>query len=95
MSAERDIDHVVRLIKESEPRISWTQLSVSRPGVDDDGIWFFWIPTVAGEVQLESSTGMLPFLAETDKHEERLLCESVEDAARLVVAWMKLPGGRE
>ena len=94
MSDERHIDHVIKLVEEREPTIRWTHLSVSHPGVDDDGIWFFWLPTVAGEVQLESSTGKLPFLAETDKHDERVLCNSVEDAARTVCEWLKLPGGR-
>jgi hypothetical protein len=57
----RDIDRVVEPVERLVPAVTWTQLQVRHPGADDDGIWFFWISGKPGEVQLESSTGMLPF----------------------------------
>jgi hypothetical protein len=93
MGDKPHIMHVINLIEERMPGVRWTQLRVSQPGVDDDGIWFFWMPGQRGEVQLETSTGMLPFLAETDKYNERMTCNSVEDAASIVCDWLRLPGG--
>ncbi|HYX71363.1 MAG TPA: hypothetical protein VE732_01215 [Nitrososphaera sp.] len=94
MRNDLDIFLIIRLVQEHMPTVRWTQLRVSHPGADDDGIWFFWIPGYPGDVQLESWNGMLPFLAETDKHDERVMCNSAEDAARVVCDWLLLPGGR-
>ena len=91
--ARNDRPDILRLIEAVErliPGVRWTQLQVSHPGADDDGIWFFWIADRPGEVQLESSNGMLPFLAETDKHDERVTCSGIEEAARLVSDWLGL-----
>lgn len=89
----RDIGRVIEAIERLVPDVRWTQLQVRHPDADDDGIWFFWIPEKPGEVQLESSTGMLPFLAETDKHDDRVTCSSIHEAAQVVSDWLSLPGG--
>ena len=52
--------------------MKWTRLSVTHPGVDDDGIWFFWLEDQPGEVQIESRLRVRPFVVETDKHNEAL-----------------------
>lgn len=40
----------VRLITVSLPSVDWSQLQVSHPGSDDDGLSFFRLPTVGTEV---------------------------------------------
>jgi len=50
----RDIDLVIAEVERYDPNIRSWQLEVKHPS-DDDGIWFFWIPEVAGEVQVSTS----------------------------------------
>src|SRR5690349_13257751 len=93
-STNKDLD-IFRVIESVEaliPGVRWTQLQVNNPDADDDGIWFFWLGDKPGDVQLESSTGMLPFLAETDKHDKQVTCVSIEGAAQIVSEWLRLPG---
>lgn len=93
-NSDRDIIRVIESVEALIPGVRWTQLRVNDPDADDDGIWFFWLPDKPGDVQLESSTGMLPFLAETDKHNELVTCVSIEGAAQIVSDWLRLPGGK-
>jgi hypothetical protein len=36
---------------------------------------------------------MLPFIAETDKDNETVKCFSIEEAAQVVMEWLRLTGG--
>ena len=90
---DRDIFHVIESVEALIPGVKWTQLKVNNPDADDDGIWFFWLQDKPGDVQLASSTGMLPFLAETDKHDKPVTCITIEGAADIVSDWLRLPGG--
>ncbi len=87
-----DVQQVIVLVRQAYPVARWTRLSVTHPG-DDDGIWFFWLPDQPGEVQIESSFGVCPFMVETDKHDERFTGASVQEVAEKVVEWLALPGG--
>ena len=53
------------------PLVNVQQLQVLHPGADDDEIWFFRCPGSELEVQIESSTGMCPFLIETNESNVR------------------------
>jgi hypothetical protein len=75
----RDIDSIIGRLHETHPAVSIEQLQVSNPG-DDAGIWFFRLPGQPNEVQLESSTGMCPFLIENSESDVRMTAESVEEA---------------
>jgi hypothetical protein len=83
----RDIDQVILKIRNVSPTTKVRQVAVSHPGVDDNGIWFFEHPSRKFEVQLESSTGMCPFLIETSENDRRINTTSVEET---VAALMKL-----
>jgi hypothetical protein len=61
----RDIDTVIERVRALAPEVEVRQLQCAHPA-DDDGIWFFRIAGKKGEIQLESSTGGLPFLVEHD-----------------------------
>ena len=91
---DRDIFRVIESVEALIPGVKWTQLEVKYPDADDDGIWFFWLQDKPGDVQLESSTGMLPFLAATDKHDKQVTCVTIEGAAHIVSEWLRLPGGK-
>jgi hypothetical protein len=88
------VKQIIALVRETYPEVKWTRLWVKYQGADDDGIWFFWLAEEKGEVQIESSYGVCPFLIETDKHDERLTGDSIEQVANTVIEWLAMPGGR-
>jgi len=92
-SQPREVQEVVGIVKRSWPGVRWTRLQVKHE-TDDDGLWFFWLPEHPGEVQIESSLGVCPFLIETDKHDERSEGATPEEVAETVVTWLGMPGGR-
>ena len=77
-----DVDRIIELVRAMCPRVRVEQLKVSHPGADDDGLWFFDQPESPSQVQIESSTGMCPFLIETDENDARLKTSSVEETVR-------------
>ena len=89
----RDIDLVIAEVASHDSNIRSIQAQVKHPGYDDDGIWYFWIPELPGEVQVESPDGMLPFLVETDKHNERFVASTIGETVDTILAWLRLPGG--
>jgi hypothetical protein len=65
----RDIENLIESFSTIYPTVRVRQLEVLHPGADDDGLWFFQMPGSKLEVQIESSTGMYPFLIETNGNE--------------------------
>ena len=57
----KDIDLIIEKVKEHLPKVEVEQLKVKFPA-DDDGIWFFRLPDVKQNIQIESSYGLCPFL---------------------------------
>jgi hypothetical protein len=86
----RDIDKIADLVRGALPEARIEQLKVSHPGVDDNGLWWFSVPGVEKDVQVESSTGMCPFLIETDEQSssEALRASTIEEAARLITEYL-------
>ena len=85
----RDIDQIIELLRREVPGAEVTQLQVSHPGADDDGLWFIKVPGRTGEVQIESSSGTCPFVIESDFSSERHHGRSVYEVVGTV---MKLFG---
>lgn len=86
----RDIEQVIQHIASSFPQVKVQQLRPPHPGADDDGLWFFQQPLSRFEVQVESSTGMCPFLIETDETDRRLSASSVTEAVEIVLRLLHL-----
>lgn len=87
----RDIDRVIDLVKMDLHEISVVQHQDVWPG-DDEGLWFFRLPNVDHDIQLESSTGMCPFFVEHDgmpSPADGWTATSVEEAAGMVVAYLR------
>jgi hypothetical protein len=80
----RDIDLIIDQLKTEMPGVQITQLQVSHPGVDDDGLWFIVIPARNEEVQIESSQGSCPFVIESDFSDERFEGHSVAEVVAIV-----------
>ena len=79
----RDIDEIIRRVSAALPQVEWEQLRVKHPGADDDGLWF--LDHGERSVQIESSSGMCPFLIETTFSSDRFTANTVEAAiARLI-----------
>jgi len=83
----RDIDQIIERLKVELPGVQVTQLQVSHPGADDDGLWFIKIPGRGGDVQIESSHGTCPFLIASafsdERFKERTIDEVVSPVRRL------------
>jgi hypothetical protein len=86
----RDIDTIIERMRTEHPGTDVRQLKVKFPGADDDGLWFFRHPTTSVEVQIESSSGMCPFLIETDGSDDRKEVHSVEAVLDTLKTWLRL-----
>ena len=79
----RDVDRIIEGVLAARPDVRWEQLQVAHPGVDDDGLWFVYLPgSRCSEVQIESSKGDCPFLVEGRWRREG---NTVEDVITLVL----------
>jgi hypothetical protein len=76
-------------MREACPDLEVRQLRVSNPG-DDEGLWFFRRPGSSIEVQIESSSGMCPFLIETDENDRRVNVSTVGEAIEALCALLHL-----
>jgi hypothetical protein len=97
----RDIDQIIERVKRLIPDVKVQQLQVSHPGADDDGLWYFSLPGIVKDIQIESTYGMCPFLVEHDDMKSSSDAETartVEEAVEKVVAYLTalkdLPGTR-
>jgi hypothetical protein len=85
----RDIDQIVANAQQQIPEVIVSQLQKKFVS-DDDGIWWFTLPGVRQNIQLESSSGNCPFLVETDEqssHQARM-AQTVEEAVGMIVSYL-------
>lgn len=87
----RDVERIIDLVRAMCPAAQVRQLKVLHPGADDDGLWFFSQPGSPFEVQIESSTGMCPFLIETSETDGRFTANSVEETVQMLSVLLHLP----
>jgi len=88
---ERDIDRVIELVRNRLPAVSVVQWHKVHPA-DDDGIWWFRLPGVEKDIQLESSYGTCPFMVEHDDTPSAAEAEwagSIDRAADAVVKYLQ------
>ena len=78
------IDEISEMFRGFGPEFTVTQLAVSHPGADDDGLWSFRREGNAMEIQLESSSGNCPFLIESSEHAVRQMADTIDDAIRIL-----------
>lgn len=86
----RDIDRIITAARKRLPDLLVEQHQQSWPG-DDDGLWFFSLPGIAKDIQLESPSGMCPFIVEhgdMKSSTEAQTARSVEEAIEKVVAYL-------
>ena len=86
----RDIDQVIENVQKRLPAVEVQQLVVSHP-VDDDGLWWFRLPGIEKDIQIESPTGMCPFIVEHDDMKSSSEAESartIDEAVDKILVYL-------
>ena len=87
---QRDIERIIAAVSERLPDIRVQQWRPVYPG-DDDGIWWFSLPGVSKDVQIEGPYGSCPFLVETDEQSsyEARTAHTVAEAVEMIVSYLE------
>jgi hypothetical protein len=83
----RDIDHIIAAVFIALPDVNVVQHQQPHLA-DDEGLWFFDLLDPKKDIQLESSTGMCPFIIEhcgLKSTADAWNATTVEEAAKLVI----------
>lgn len=85
----RDIDVIIKKVRERLPAVAVRQHVVVHPS-DDDGIWWFSLPSVKRDVHVESSSASCPFVIETDEQSsgEARRASSVDQSVQLITEYL-------
>lgn len=91
MNGARDIDLIISGVRKAMPAVIVTQMHRTHP-VEDDGLGWFRLPGVKGDIQLESVADHCPFLV---KHahmlstSEAFTVHTVANAVAVVVSYLR------
>jgi hypothetical protein len=88
-SSARDIDQIIAAVRQQIPEAIVSQLQKTHPA-DDNGIWYFGLPGASNALQIENSSGMCPFLVETDQqssHQART-AQTVAQTVQMILAYL-------
>ena len=88
----RDIDQLIAALRRAHPELSAEQQRAAPAGADDDGRWTVRHPRALTDVQVESSTGGLPFFIESELAPPTR-ARTLDEATRLVIARLGLLAG--
>ena len=89
---QRDIDLIIERLTANIPDIHIEQLKVRYPGADDDGLWWYRLPGMTKDIQIESPSGNCPFLIESDddkSSKDALIGLSIADVVERVSAYLR------
>lgn len=81
---EHDVDKIIEVIKEKFSGVKVESVNPFVPGSFYQGLWFFNIPNVDGEIQIESSNGNCPFLVESHLNDDRYNGYSVVEVVSII-----------
>jgi hypothetical protein len=87
----RDIDRIIEQVRQRLPDVRVQQHWVPDPRTADDGIWWFYLPGVENDIQIESSLGSRPFLVEHTEMEstaEAVVAHTVDQAVEKIVSYL-------
>lgn len=87
----RDIDIIAEKVKAQVPHVLMEQLKAVHPS-EEDWLWWFKLPGIGKNIQLESANGQFPFTVEHDdmpsrKHAVRV--QTHAEAVNLVVQYLR------
>ena len=87
---KKDIELIREHLLASYPKVKLRQLQVTH-SADDDGLWFFALDNGTDlEIQLESTSGMCPFLVETSETSVRHTANTTQQAVDLILKLLHL-----
>ena len=83
----RDIDVLIRQVRRQMPDIEVAQWRKTRES-DDDNLWWFLLPQVKPNIQIENSA--CPFLVETNEQccGEALRAMTIEESVAMIVDYL-------
>ncbi len=87
----RDIDRIIEQVKILLPEAKVIQEPKhNHAAYYDNGIWYFSLPAIRTDIQIESTYGECPFVVETNEQSSReaLKASTVEEAIRLIVEYL-------
>lgn len=87
----KDIEQIIARVREAMPAVRIVQMQKTH-SADDDGLWWFRLPGIKKDIQIESSTYDCPFLIEHDdmnSSEEKIRTESVEVTVGVITDHLK------
>jgi hypothetical protein len=90
LEAGKDIFHIIEKVRQILPDVEVQQEQKIHPA-DDDGIWYFYLPGVEQNIQIESSFGWCPFIVETDEQSgyEARTAKTVDQAVEMIVEYLE------
>jgi hypothetical protein len=85
-----EIERVIADVRRLIPEVEIVQMQRTHDA-DDDGLWWFKIPGVKEDIQIESSNYNCPFLVEHDSMKNSsaaITCRSVEETVQTIVSYL-------
>lgn len=86
----RDINLIIEKVEQKLPDIDVWQPEKIYPS-DDNGIWYFRLPDVEPDIQIESSFGCCPFIVETEEQSsyDARTATTVDEAVEMIVEYLE------
>ncbi len=87
---KRDIDQIIEKVRHQIPHVIIYQHTKIHPA-DDDGIWWFGLPGIEKDIQVESSYGQCTFIVETDElcSENARTVRTVDEAVLMITEYLR------
>ena len=95
MGQPHDIEAIISAVRSTLPVVRVVQMHRTHPA-DDDGLWWFRLPDVRPDIQIESSTYDCPFRVEHSgmtTSTEAFTVHSVPEAVQAVVSYLRSVSG--
>jgi len=84
----KDIEKIIQQVRRLIPSVQVVQMDKYNPG-DDDGLWWFRLPGVKQDIQVESATGNCPFTVESDDSQGPVNVGTIDEVVRAIVSYLK------
>jgi hypothetical protein len=86
-----DVDKIISLVEELIPEVEVCQMPKFNPS-DDDRLWWFRLPGVRENIQMESATYDCPFIVEhhfMKNSSEAITCRCVQETVSQIVGFLR------
>jgi len=87
----RDVEKIIKAIKENPPDVKLRQLTVSHPAADDNGLWFFEQPKQRVRSPNRVIDGDVPFFNRNTREQHKFAARSIEEAVAMLAQLLHFP----